>query len=38
MASGLWGLLVSMGAYLLLVAAGRLVGLRFGYAKASAGR
>jgi cytosine permease len=38
MASGLWGLLVSMGAYLLLVAAGRLVGMRFGYAKASAGR
>jgi len=38
MASGLWGLLISMISYLLLVLGGRLFGLRFGYAKASAGR
>jgi hypothetical protein len=33
MASGLWGLLVSMGAYVVLFGGARLFGLRFGYAK-----
>ena len=37
MASGLWGLLVSMAAYLVLVLLARLVGVRVGYAKASRG-
>jgi cytosine permease len=37
MASGLWGLLVSMAAYLVLVLLARLAGVRVGYAKASRG-
>jgi cytosine permease len=34
-ASGLWGLLMSMAAYLVLVVVARIAGLHFGYARAS---
>jgi len=37
MASGLWGLLMSMAAYLALVLLARVAGWRFGYAEASRG-